>query len=613
MTRKFPRLFCLIALVVGLVSPAAFALTNMATGLTAGVGVAADPAGNAVYYVDWNAGTLRKIRLMPPECTAATPCPVSTVASGFSHPQDVALDMAHNHAYVSTRDDPGTTGSLWRVDLGSGAKTLITFNLGAPHQIVLDMATNTAYVVGFDIGRLWKINLATGSKSTVGIGLDHPVGLAVTADRTRAYITEQPAVAAPRLAEYDIATHVRIRNVVTGLTAPFFVSWTDAAQIALYLVQRSPVNNVLRVDLTAATSVPVIAGLPLGASGIALDAFGSVAYVTADQFVVRADLATLDMGEPVFVAVGHVPSTKIVDGYATTNPGYFFQVKDSPFGGTLNIFGNFNIWKSLGATHYRVKVSKDGGAPSVLALSWNSHLFSTVSNQYELTAVGPVPGTANRYAIPAEYPLLATRWWPPFLMMQWPSGANGMYTFSVEIWKLTPPATWTDLTPALPALKNKLTVKIDNDPPIVDLTKIRNHTTGTELDTCAVVSTPPFPPPTPPGPLTLDFKLTANDPNGHLLSYGVTAYFGHNSPPATAVPADSYASHVNADGLHLWKGPAPNLIAPPAGWTPPCNCAYTFFLDVWKRTIDGYSYLLHGQSHQSITIMNAAPAGTTCP
>lgn len=604
MKRNLARIISSIVVAVVVASPTAYAFTNMATGLTAGVGVAADPTGNAVYYVDWNGGTLRRIRLTPPGCDASTPCPINTVASGFSHPEDVALDVVHNHAYVTTRDDPGTTGALWRVDLGTGTKTLITFNLGAPHQIALDIATNSAYVVGFDIGRLWKVNLATGSKTTVGIGLDHPVGLALTADRTRAYITEQPA-GGGRLAEYDTATHMRIRNVLTGLTGPFFLSWTDPAQIALYLVQRSPVNNVLRVDITTSTSTPVISGLPSNASGIALNAVGSVAYVTTDQFVVRVDLASLPFGEPVFLSVGHVPSTKIVDGYATTDPGYFYQVKDSPFGGTLNIFGNLSNFKALGATHYRVKVSKDGGPFTALALSWNAYRWNPTTSEYELTAVGPIPGD-DRYAIPPEYPALAARWLPPFLMMQWPSGVNGMYTFSVEIWKLTPPSTWSNLTALLPPPKNKLTLKVDNDPANVDLTNIRLHG-GAVLDTCAVLTTPAFPP----AP-KLDVTLTANDPNGHLLSYGVTAYFGHNSPPATVVPTESYSSHVNADGLHLWKGPI-NLIAPPAGWTPTCNCAHTLFLDVWKRTIDGYQYLKYAQSHQSITIMNAGPVGTFCP
>ena len=100
--------------------------------------------------------------------------------------------------------------------------------------------------------------------------------------------------------------------------------------------------------------------------------------------------------------------------------------------------------------------------------------------------------------------------------------------------------------------------------------------------------------------------MTAFDPNHHLLSYGVTALWGHNG--SASVFSDSYASHVNAEGPHLWSG-VTNSWVPPAGWTAVCNCAHTFYLDVWKRTIDGYNYLLHGTAHQSITINNT---GATC-
>src|SRR5439155_9580070 len=41
-----------------------------------------------------------------------------------------------------------------------------------------------------------------------------------------------------------------------------------------------------------------------------------------------------------------------------------------------------------------------------------------------------------------------------------------------------------------------------------------------------------------------------------------------------------------------------------------CNCAHTFYLSAWKRTIDGYNYLINGTAHQSITINNT---GVACP
>src|ERR1700674_4593215 len=242
---------------------------EMATGVASGVGIASDPVNNDVYYVEFNGGTLKRIHInagcdLPP---GPATCPITTVASGFTHPEDVALDLAHGLAYVTTRDEI-STGELWRVTLPGGAKSLVTFNLGAPQQISLDIPTNTAYAVGFDVGKIWKIDLTTGAKIAVMTGLGHPVGLAVTADRTRAYVTEQTPA---QLAEIDLALHTRIRNVVTGLTAPFFISWVDPAQYALNLVQRSPANNVLRVDLPSSIATPVIIGLPSNPSAMAVN------------------------------------------------------------------------------------------------------------------------------------------------------------------------------------------------------------------------------------------------------------------------------------------------------------------------------------------------------
>jgi DNA-binding beta-propeller fold protein YncE len=568
-------------------TPALAATIDMATGVAAGIGIAADPVNANVYYVEYNGGTLKRIHINA-GCDLVSPatCPITTVMSGLIHPEDVALDLDHNLAFVTTRDDPGTTGSLWRIPLGGGARSLVTFNLGAPQQIVLDIPTNTAYVAGYDVGKIWKIDLTTGAKVAVMTGLGHPVGLAVTSDRTRAYVTEQTPA---RLAEIDLAVHIRIRNVVTGLTAPFFVTWTDPAQYALYLVQRGPANNVQRVDVPSSTTTTVITGLPTVPSGIAVNLLAGAAFVAADAKVVKVGLAALPMGEPVFLGVGHVPSTKIVDGYATTDPGYFFQVKDSPFGGTLNILGNLSNFKALTATHYRVNVSYEGAAAAPLALSWNTYHWNAVTSQFDLTPVSPVPGPDKVYAIPADYPLHAERWYPSFLMMQWPSGANGNghYTFTVELFR----QSGTVFTPvATPA--NSLTVLVDNSGFSTDVVHIYQDGSTTPLPVCAIVES---------GLNQFYVEVTAYDPNKHLLNYGVTILFGHNA--SSSWFSDSYASHVDAEGPHLWSGVTNYKV--PKVFSATCSCAHTFYLGAWKRTIDGYNYLLYSSAHQSITINNA--------
>lgn len=581
----------LMALAAALVLPALpaqAAIVELAAGVSAGIGVAVDNVHNHLYYVEFNGGTLKRLRLTP-DCEAdppVSPCVIDTVTAGFSHPEDVTVNAAAGIGYVTTRDDPGTTGALWRVDLATGIRSLVTFNLGAPQQIVLDPPTNTAYVVGYDNGKLWRIDLTTGVKVPVITGLGHPVGLAINADRTRGYVTEQDT---SKVVEIDMARGTRIRDVATGLTSAFFLAWTDPAQISLYVAERGPANEISRIDLVTATTLSVIPSLPPAPSGIAVNHAAGAVYLTTDTKVLRVGLGTLPPTEPVFLGVGHVPSSSIsAAGYATTAPGYFFQVKHSPFGGTMNIFGNLASFKELGASHYRVLVSKDSGPYTALGHSWTAYRWSSGTFEYDPVTVAPVTAD-KRYEIPPEYPGAPQRWYPPFLMMRWPSTNNGVYNFRVEIFGSA--ATPTAIP--LPA-GNSLTLKVDNTPPQVDLVAIRQRELPGIIQPCDIVSS---------GTDVFEFQITAFDPNQHLLSYSLTAYWGKNK--AEPFVSDSYASHVAPAPPHPWNG-VTNTWLPVAGWEAKCNCAHTFILRAWKRTIDGYNYTLRRDSHQSITINNNA-------
>ena len=596
---KVKFLFLLLACGILLLARADFSYavtkTTIATGLKAAVGAAIDESKNQLYFVEYNAGTLKCVNLFPPYSPCpGTPLPGGVIATGFSHPEDVQLDLAHGFAYVTTRDDPGTTGALWKVNISTGSKSMVTFNLGAPQQLVLDTANNQAFTVGYNDGRLRRINLTTGAKTPVFVGLGHPVGLTITKDRKYAYVTEQDAPG--RISKIDLTMGVKDPSpVVTGLTAPFFLAWTDGSQNSLYVVERDPANRVSRVDLISKTKNDAITGLPWRPSGIVVSSIATPVYITTDKEVVKVDMVVLDLTQPVFMGVGHVPATKIVNGYATTDPGYFFQVKHSPFGGTLNIFGNLNNFKALGATHYEVSVSKDGGPFVPINLSWNMYKWNPTTLQYEMVPVAPVAAT-TRYLIPAEYPLNAGWWYPPFLFMQWPSGENGLYTFKVEIYS---GAIGGSPLPGLPAALNSLTVRIDNTPQDVKIVSIwQKGTPDKEIKPCDIVSK---------GNNQYYFKITAYDPNHHLLSYGLSALWGDNK--SESISTDSYSAHVDAEGPYLWSGII-NTKVPATFWSASCNCAHTFYLGAWKRTIDGYNYILYRDYHKSITINNT---GAVCP
>ena len=592
----------------------AMAYTEIAAGLSAPVGLALDDANNHLYFVEYNspANSIKRLELTP-ECEndPAIACVSQSVAVMLGHPEDIALDLAHGHAYVTTRDDVGT-GGLWRVDIATGVKQLVTFNLGAPQQLVLDIAANAAWTVGYDDGRLRRIDLTTGVKTPLFTGLDHPVGLALTSDRQYAYVTEQGA--SNRIAKIDLALGSRVAGEeVTGFTAPFFLAWADASETALYVAERDPANRVRRVDLTTGDVNDVESGLPFRPSALSLRSVAGPIFVSSNTQIGKLQLGIAVPTEPVFTQVGHVPSTEIdSQGYAdTSGTGYFYQVKHSPFGGTINIFGNLSHFKTLGATHYEVSVSKDGGPYSPLSLGWTAYRWNPdpAVAKYEPVAVAPDTGT-TKYRIPDEYPLQAARWVPPFLMMRWPSGANGSYEFKVDLFQQTG-ATYTAVAfPPADALSNSLVLRVDNTPPEATIVRICQDTGGPvpasdpcwpqkEVRACDIVSA---------GANDFTFVIRAYDPNGHLRYYRLRALWGKNAS-ADVIPIEHYNAHVDEEGPYLWSGVV-NATVPAGGWSASCNCAHTFRLSTGKRTINGYDYVLWNGYHQSVTINNT---GTTCP
>jgi len=623
---KLPWFVSLLLLLISHLSIAAPA-TPIAAGFNAAIGTALDDIQNQLYFVEYNPagnGTLKRIDV-PPRCnTPTTPncdTTITTIANGFHHPEDVAVDFASMTAYVTTRDDPGTSGALWRVNLTTNAKSMVTFNLGAPQQLVLDGANNHAYVVGHSDGRLRRIDLTTGSKLALFIGLNSPVGLTISNDLQYAYVTEQGAPA--RISEINLTTGTYSRDIVTHgisgifLVNPFFLEWTDPSQNSLYVVERDPANKVSRVDITSSAKNDVSIGLPWRPSSSVVNSSGTKMFVASDSVLSMVEL--FELTGPVFMGVGHVPWSSIdSDGYATTDPGYFYQVKDSPFGGTLNFFGNISSFKSdHGATHYAVLVSKDGGAYTPLNRSWNTYKWNTSTFKYELVPVAPSdtiiginPDPTPAYQIPLEgdgnyHPEF---WYPPFKFMRWASGENGLYTFTVQIFQQTG-SGWTNLTSSLPAALNTMTLRVDNTPPTVKLLSIwQNASPDVEIMPCDIISS---------GSNDYYFRINAYDPNGHLRYYRLRALWGdnqsanidyHNYVGDTMHPAP--AGHIDEDGPNLWDGVTNQRVPNIGYWNAACNCAHTFYLHAGKRTINGYNYILHRSYHKSITINNT---GSVCP
>jgi DNA-binding beta-propeller fold protein YncE len=247
------------------------------------------------------------------------------------------------------------------VDLGTDTKTILFPGLSSPHQLALDLDHNWIYVVERGSGELSRIELVGYTKSSITGALDHPVGLAITSDGNYAYVTEGGTE--NRVSQVDLSTGVRT-DVVTGLDDPFYLTWNDESQTALYLIERGAVNRLSRIDLTVspATTSVVADGLSFP-SGVLVDPAQIILYITTDTTVTKVDTYSsfFDPSGPWLQGVGHIPSSEInSQGYANTPPDYSFgHFVDSPFGKVLKVWGNFDrLLNEAGAEYYKVKISK---------------------------------------------------------------------------------------------------------------------------------------------------------------------------------------------------------------------------------------------------------------
>ena len=184
----------------------------------------------------------------------------------------------------------------------------------APQQMALDEAHDTAYVVEFaPTGHLYQINLTSGTKTPIPVTLNNAVGLAITSDRQYAYVTEQATGSIRKIRLSDGSATI----IVTGLTAPFFLTWGDPAQASLLVAERDPANRVTRVDLST-NSTSLVAG---GFSSRP----GAMALMSSSRMLVHGEttLSVVDFlpflpSGPLFMGFGFIPFDKVIQAVGPT-------------------------------------------------------------------------------------------------------------------------------------------------------------------------------------------------------------------------------------------------------------------------------------------------------
>jgi hypothetical protein len=323
--------------------------------------------------------------------------------------------------------------------------------------------------------------------------------------------------------------------------------------------------------------------------------------VCCEQEIVQMDLtgSVYTPTGPMLLGIGHVPADRIsrttpvanpaTDGYADTwdDVGYFFRVKDAPFGGTLPIMFNHDRAYAEGARFYKLLV--DGVGPEQ---SFTDYQWSTSLNRFQAQPVNPSAAGYYRVRPPSEL------WYNHWLgyMLNTAGLANGLHTITIRLYATQSNASEIGTEAAA---GRSCVVQIDNTQPLVRIEKIFHGVDVNEVGTCGIVSS---------GTDEFTFRITASDAEQHMGHWSLVALWGDNK--SAVIDQDSYAAHVSPS--RKWAGPSNDLapiVAPQpwhaavAGDPSSTHCAHTFYLSASSRVIDGYSTLHYGSYHKSVTLM----------
>jgi len=458
----------------------------------------------------------------------------AVLGTGYTNPEDVKLSADGIHAYVTER-----AGNLLRVTLASAnrsAATVVASGLTAPQEIALDEAHNAAYVVEYAAsGTLTKINLTGGAKSVIISGLNNPVGLVLSSDLQHAYISEQTTGPDMGRVSAFLLSNGSRQTIVAGLTAPFFLRWLDATQSSLLVPERDPANRIDLINVSAKTSQVIASGVPARPSSVSLPN-ASQMLVCSDQVI---DLYTLSPVPqptgPLLMGIGFIPFDNIAQsgpemGLADTtgSPTYFYQVKDTPFGGTLPLMVNYQRAANDGAAYYRVEV--DG---NVRTDSWTDEMWNGTKYVPVTTTPTTVAGKSGCYPVH-----------PVSQLFLWMNPSLGSLMDSTNIPTVSP-NTHTILLDFLDASGNHLEystpliILVDNNPCVAALAAVTVN--GTAANACGILTYTKTTD-------TVTMGLTASQPKNDAtfslsLIRGVTGVALPAAPP-TSGPVSAVSSPI---------------------------------------------------------------------
>ena len=504
--------------------------------------------------------------------------------TGYTQTEDIVVGTNGVYAYVTER-----SGNFLRVRMSQANKdrsnpsavTVLASGLGELHQIALNDDETVAHVVQWAYsGNLYAIDTTTGAHTVVRTGLSYAVGLLTRDNGNEAFISLQGTtdgimhyVVDAGTTEYLPFTHYYL----------FFMTWADDSKQDFFIAQRI-YNRVLRVavnGISDATYTTLSGTVPINPSSVIVANPNDVIVCTDSYLVSLAYNTAFTSAGPLLLGIGHVPKTNIAwDGYATTDAGYFFQVKDAPFGSKVNVMLNHEKARALGAYYYRITFAN-------VAVDGTFNDYKWVGDKFVLT---PTTAISEFFSLRRNEDL----WYNPYFgaTLDTTKFAGGANYLIVRLY------TSRSLSAEVSGTVDYVRLFIDNTRPTAAISTIYQVVGGvhTAIPSCGIVEGTSD---------EFSFDIEANDVDQNMLSWSLSTVWGDNK--YAAISSDTYnPGHVTL--AKKWSAgalttPAGNWHATVAGDASSRRCARTFYLRVWDRAINGYSHIHRAVYTKSITLL----------
>lgn len=289
----------------------------------------------------------------------------------------------------------------------------------------------------------------------------------------------------------------------------------------------------------------------------------------------------------VWTSVGSIPTSEI---RRTGLKRGLTNDRDRPFGGRPWLFGAFGSTNTA-VTRYSVSIAKWTGntPPLPRAFEYVSQPLSKV--RYDITggtlstsnvSLGPVQvGGRPTYTLTRNNGNIFWAHENLRVILDTPSLSNGTYSVRMQGYNfLGVPVSLT--------VNQDLILHVNNTRPVVSIDAV-SFGGGAPFDECSIIN---LPSPT----STLNFRYTANHPDGFLDNFALTALVGRNRSGGNIV-SGSYVTNGTGQWVGFSNEPVAATPANPEPALPALQqwetCAYQFRLTAWARTTNGFGRIYH--------------------